>query len=146
MRGGMRPNRMRHKTTCWMPSPQVSLPSELHVQADKDVRRVCRSSPQSRPGMLKITGERLQDMTSGAPRWPAAQNNTTSCAGWRQRFLTSCFIYFGKGTDAHWHCPGLGNSFSLLQPFLIFLWMPFKIFGSRFGPWVRGQNMKLRGT
>lgn len=43
--GEIRPNRMRHKTTCFMPSPQVSLPSKLRVWADKGVRGVCRSSP-----------------------------------------------------------------------------------------------------
>lgn len=145
--GEIRPNRMRHKTPCFMPSPQVSLPSKLHVQADKGVRRVCRSSPQSWPGMQKRTDERPQDMTSGVPRWPTAQNNTTSCTGWCQRFHASCFICFGKGYDAHWRCPGLGNSFSLLQPFIIFLWIPFKIFpGCWFEPGVKGENMKLRGT
>lgn len=55
MEGEMRPKHNETQTTCLMPSPQLPLPFELHVWADKGVRRVCGSSHQSWPGMLKRT-------------------------------------------------------------------------------------------
>ena len=54
---------MSLETTCLMPSPQLSLTFELHVQADKGVQKQ-QTELAWHPERIH---KRLQDVTSGAP-------------------------------------------------------------------------------